>query len=186
MALNMPSGESRTGSISLKRLKAAIPILKQRIDELQAIDVDVIQEHNEERLDAIEQKIDSTLAEKGVCMKLTDIHGNQAIRYDVQLHFGSILASGRADLTGQEINTREWYNIKFSDIKFMDLRLEDEEPVTGMKHPLVARATCKDGKVLDIVTCKFCTLSGLRADGKRVAYVFSELQKLETIDLNYK
>jgi uncharacterized protein (TIGR02391 family) len=72
MALNMPSGESHTGSISLKRLKAAIPILKQRIDELQAIDVDVIQEHNEARLDAIEQKIDSTLE---------DIFGSDTIEY---------------------------------------------------------------------------------------------------------
>jgi len=53
-------------------MTAAVPILKQRISELRAIDEDTIQEHGEARLDALEQKIDSTLE---------DIFGYDTIEY---------------------------------------------------------------------------------------------------------
>jgi uncharacterized protein (TIGR02391 family) len=53
-------------------MKVAIPILKRRISELQAIDVNTIQDRGEARFDALEQKIDTTLV---------DIFGNDTVEY---------------------------------------------------------------------------------------------------------
>jgi len=55
------------------QMKAAIPVLKRRISELQTIDVDTIQDRGEPRLEALEQKIDTTLV---------DIFGNDTIEYN--------------------------------------------------------------------------------------------------------
>ncbi|MBU0464198.1 MAG: TIGR02391 family protein [Proteobacteria bacterium] len=54
------------------QMKAALPILKRRISELQAIDVNTIQDRGEARFDALEQKIDTTLV---------DIFGNETVEY---------------------------------------------------------------------------------------------------------
>jgi len=54
------------------QMKAAIPILKRRISELQAIDINNIQDRGEARFDALEQKIDTTLV---------DIFGNDTVEY---------------------------------------------------------------------------------------------------------
>lgn len=54
------------------QMKAAIPILQKRIDELNAIDINTIQDRNEARFDALEQKIDTTLV---------DIFGNDSVEY---------------------------------------------------------------------------------------------------------
>jgi len=72
MVQRLPAREPQSANISLEQMKAAIPILKQRIAELIAIDVDTIQKHGEARLDALEQKIDSTLE---------DIFGHDTIQY---------------------------------------------------------------------------------------------------------
>ncbi len=128
------------------------------------------------------QTIDPELVKKGTSMSLTDIHGKKIILYDVRLHFGSILATGMDFLAGQELKTRKWYNISLNEIRFWNLRIEKEEPITGMKNPLIAKITKKDGTVLDLVACKCCTLSGFRADGKRAGYVFSEIKDLEMIE----
>ncbi len=128
------------------------------------------------------QSIDPELVKKGTSMILTDIHGKRIILYNVKLHFGSILATGMDFLAGQDLKTRKWYSISLNKIRFWDLRIEKEEPVTGMKNPLVARITKKDGRVLDLVACKCCTLSGSRADGKKVGYVFSVIKDLEIIE----
>lgn len=72
MAQRLPPREPRFANVSLEHMKATIPILKQRIAELRAIDVDAIQEHGEARLEDLEQKIDSTLE---------DIFGYDTIEY---------------------------------------------------------------------------------------------------------
>jgi len=54
------------------QMKDAIPVLKRRISELQAIDVNTIQERGEPRFEALEQKIDTTLV---------DIFGNDTVEY---------------------------------------------------------------------------------------------------------
>lgn len=72
MAQRLSPRKPRFANVSLEHMKAAIPILKQRITELRGIDVNAIHEHGEARLDALEQKIDSTLE---------DIFGCDTIEY---------------------------------------------------------------------------------------------------------
>lgn len=79
-----PQREPQSVNVSPEQMKAAIPTLKRRIAELQAIDVNTIQERGEPRFDALEQKIDSTLV---------DIFGHDTIehrRYRVMLDTASI------------------------------------------------------------------------------------------------
>jgi len=59
--------------LSPSQMKDAIPILKRRISELQAIDISSIQFRGEPRFDALEKKIDSILV---------DIFGKNSIEYE--------------------------------------------------------------------------------------------------------
>ena len=84
MARRTPPREAQSAIVTPDQMKAAIPKLKRRLEELQAIDVSTIQERGEPRFDALEQKIDSTLV---------DIFGNDTIehrRYRVMLDTASI------------------------------------------------------------------------------------------------
>ncbi len=123
--------------------------------------------------------IDPELSKQGTPMVLTDIHGKRFTLYDVRFHTGSIRATGFDFAPGQEINTKKWYSVPLSEIKSAKLRIEEEDPITGLKRPLVAEITQKDGTVLNLLACKCCTISGNRADGKRVGYLFTEIKKME-------
>lgn len=84
MARSTPPREPQSAILTPDQMKAAIPKLKRRLEELQAIDVSTIQERGEPRFDALEQKIDSTLV---------DIFGNDTIehrRYSVMLDTASM------------------------------------------------------------------------------------------------
>jgi len=72
MARGLTPKEPQSANLSPEHMKAAIPILKQRIAELRAIDVDTIQECGNEQFDALEKNIDSTLV---------DIFGYDTIEY---------------------------------------------------------------------------------------------------------
>jgi uncharacterized protein (TIGR02391 family) len=72
MARGLTSKEMQSANLSLEHMKAAIPILTQRIAELRAIDVDTIQECGNAQFAALEKNIDSTLV---------DIFGNDTIEY---------------------------------------------------------------------------------------------------------
>lgn len=72
MTHGLASSELQSSNLSLEQMKSAVPILKQRISELQSIDLDGIQKHGEIRLDALEKSIDSTLDE---------IFGHDTIEY---------------------------------------------------------------------------------------------------------
>jgi len=84
MARRTPPREPQVAIVTPDQMKAAIPKLKRRLEELQAIDVSTIQKRREPRFDALEQKIDSTLV---------DIFGNDTVehrRYRVMLDTASI------------------------------------------------------------------------------------------------
>jgi uncharacterized protein (TIGR02391 family) len=79
-----PQREPQSANVSPEQMKAALPKLKRRIDELQAVDVNTIRERGEPRFDALEQKIDSTLV---------DVFGHDTVehrRYRVMLDTASI------------------------------------------------------------------------------------------------
>ena len=122
------------------------------------------------------------LAGQGTSMILTDIHGKHIFLYDVKLHTGSIRATGFDVITGRDIHTKKWYKIPFYEIVSANLRIEKEDTVSGLQRPLIAEITQKDGTALQLIACKCCTLSGNRADGKRVGYLFSQLTRLASLD----
>ena len=72
MARRSKSEQPQAANLTPEQMKTAIPKLKRRIAELEEIDVNTIQEGGEPRFEALEQKIDSTLA---------DIFGNYTIEY---------------------------------------------------------------------------------------------------------
>ena len=63
MARRTQSREPQSAIVTPDQMKASIPKLKRRLEELQAIDVNTIQERGEPRFHALEQKIDSTLVD---------------------------------------------------------------------------------------------------------------------------
>ncbi len=126
-------------------------------------------------------KIDPVLSKQGTPIILTDIHGKRFILYDVKYHIGTIRATMFDFTSGQDINTKKWHSILLSDIKCAKLRIEEEDPITELKRPLVAEITQKNGDVVNLITCKCCTISGNRADGKRAGYLLTELKEMEFI-----
>ena len=64
--------QAQQANLTPNQMKAAIPKLRRRIDELRELDVNTIQDRNEVRFDALKQKIDTTL---------TDIFGNNTDEY---------------------------------------------------------------------------------------------------------
>lgn len=66
-------GQPRPASLSPLQMKGAMPKLTRRVTELQAIDVETIQDRGEPRIEALEQKIDDTLVE---------IFGNDTVEYE--------------------------------------------------------------------------------------------------------
>jgi uncharacterized protein (TIGR02391 family) len=64
--------QPQPANLSPEQMKRAIPKLKRRMKELEEIDVNTIQERGEPRLEALEQKFESTLV---------DIFGNNTIEY---------------------------------------------------------------------------------------------------------
>ncbi len=109
---------------------------------------------------------------------LTDIHGKQCILYDVKLHTGSIRATGFRFITGRDAASTQWYSIPFSDISFVHLHVEKDDPISGLKCPLVADITKKDAGKTMLIACKCCTISGFRRDGKRVGYLLSQIESI--------
>ncbi|MCK4821191.1 TIGR02391 family protein [bacterium] len=73
MARRSQPEQPQPANLTPEQMKAAIPNLKRRIDELKEIDIDTIQERGETRFEALKQKIDSTLV---------DIFGNNSIEYN--------------------------------------------------------------------------------------------------------
>ena len=72
MARRIKPEQPQPANLASSQMKAAIPILKRRISELQAIDVNTIQDRGEARFGALEQKIDTTLV---------DIFGKDTVEY---------------------------------------------------------------------------------------------------------
>ena len=72
MARRTKPEQPQPANLVPNQMKAAIPILKRRISELKAIDMNSIQDRGEARFNALEQKIDTTLV---------DIFGKGTIEY---------------------------------------------------------------------------------------------------------
>lgn len=69
---------SRSAELRPEQMRAALPRLRKRIEELRSIDIDEIQDRADPHLDAIEKKVNSTLS---------DILGHDTVEYR---EFGSI------------------------------------------------------------------------------------------------
>ena len=72
MAKRTAPQQPQPANLLPQQMKAAIPKLQRRIDELKAIDVSVIQDRGDTRVAALKQKIDDTLVE---------IFGNDTVDY---------------------------------------------------------------------------------------------------------
>jgi uncharacterized protein (TIGR02391 family) len=73
MAKRAMPEQPQPANLTSEQMKLAIPKLKRRITEWKTLDVNTIQERGEPRLEALEQKFDSTLI---------DIFGNNTIEYN--------------------------------------------------------------------------------------------------------
>src|SRR5687767_4292360 len=80
--------EPQPAALSPEQIETAIPKLKRRIAELEALDPSSVQERGDPRFEAVEHKIDDTLVE---------IFGNNAVEYHryrigsldmASIHFG--------------------------------------------------------------------------------------------------
>ena len=93
--------QPQPANITPEQMKVAIPILKQRIEELNKIDINTIQERGEPRFDALEQKIDSTLV---------DIFGNNSTEY-IRFSIDRLDTASINFMHGTPLNeVREGYN----------------------------------------------------------------------------
>ena len=113
---------------------------------------------------------------------VTDVGGHQTILYDTRVHFGSMTASGWDWVLGPDMQTGAWHQFFFNEVASLENRIGHRDPLTGMEHPMVIHVTLKDGKSLDIMGCKSCTVSGVRIDGRKQGYAASELTSVKFLD----
>lgn len=67
----------------------------------------------------------------------------------------------------------------FEDISRIDHRFEKEDPISGMKNPMIQKMTMQNGEVIDLLGCKPCGFSGLLPDGKKIFLWDTQIQSLE-------
>lgn len=127
-------------------------------------------------------RIDPELCKEGYTVVMTDLAGRERILHNAKLHIGTMRASGWDFIVGQDMKSDTWYRIYFNEMTSIEHRLGPPDPLTGMEHPMVAKVSKKDGKVLDLMACKPCTLSGYRTDGRKEGYVATEVEKIVFLD----
>jgi hypothetical protein len=84
MAKRTPPLTPQPANLSAEQMRAAIPKLARRIEELKAVDVNTIQHRSEPRFSALEQKIDDTLV---------DVFGADTLEYKRYQHINLDTAS---------------------------------------------------------------------------------------------
>lgn len=67
-----PPQQPRQANLTPQQMRSSLPKLQRRIDELKAVDTKTIRDRGDPRMDALEQKIDDTLAE---------IFGHDSVEY---------------------------------------------------------------------------------------------------------
>ena len=93
--------ELRTAELKPDDLRNALPRLRSRIEELRAFDVDTIQSRSDPRIGALEQKIDSTLADVfGEDTHEFSRFGNTNLDHSpINMHYATPLPEVRAGVT---------------------------------------------------------------------------------------
>ncbi len=151
MARRRTLPEPQAATLTTEDMRAAIPTLQRRIVELEAIDVETIQERGEPRLDALEQKVDSTL---------TDLFGHDSIehrRFGVMLDTASINMAYGTPIQEVQAGYKRGINQAISNlqtiIELFEEKIEDkgDSPVgRAMRafsdldlHPEISRAVSK-------------------------------------------
>ena len=84
MAKRTPPPITQPANLSAEHMRAAIPKIARRIEELKAVDVNSIQNRSEPRFSALEQKIDDTLV---------DVFGADTLEYKRYQHINRDTAS---------------------------------------------------------------------------------------------
>jgi hypothetical protein len=118
----------------------------------------------------------------GHVVRLTDARGKKCVLYDIQFHVGSLLTTPRQYVLGEDVQTRTWYRIDFDSMKSMEGFIKPVDPLTGMSNPAFSRIVKRDGEVLELMSCKPCSISGYLSEGRRVSYWASQVKKIEFLE----
>ncbi len=118
-------------------------------------------------------------ADRGFCGILTD---NRDRKFSLcQLHFyiGSYRVTPRTFLAGMTISDKNYHRPEFEDIKRIENRIEDIDPLTGVKYPMFQKLIMRDGTTLDMLGCKPCGFGGRLPDGKKIFFWNTQVRSVE-------
>jgi len=107
-------------------------------------------------------------ADHGFCGVVTDVRGRKFPLYQVSYYVGSSRATPRTFILGETMSDKKYHRPEFEEIKRIEHRLEKEDPLTRMKNPMFQKVFKRDGKVLDLMSCKPCGFSGRLPDGQKI------------------
>ncbi len=109
-------------------------------------------------------------ADQGFCGLLTDVRGRQFSLDQIFYHVGSSRVTPRTFVLGETMADEKFHRPEFQEIRRIEHRLEEVDPVSGIIRPMFQKVIKRDGKILDLMSCKPCGFSGRLADGKKIFF----------------
>ncbi len=83
---------------------------------------------------------------------------------------------------GYQIEEEKWYTVPIDQIKQMNFRIEEIDPITGLPSPLFITITKKDGTTLDLFNAKSASFSGQIAENKTISIWNPWIKSIELRD----
>ncbi len=111
-----------------------------------------------------------------------DCKGRQIHLRDLFFHIGSARTTAWDYVLGYEIDEEKWYTVPIDQIKQMNFRIEEIDPITGLPSPLFITITKKDGSTLDLFNAKSASFSGQIAENKTISIWNPWIKRIELRD----
>ena len=118
-------------------------------------------------------------ADRGFCGILTDTRDREFSLYQLHFYIGSYRVTPRTFLAGMTISDKKYHRPEFEKIKRVENRIEDVDPLTGVKYPMFQKLIMRDGSTLDMLGCKPCGFGGRLPDGKKIFFWNTQVRSVE-------
>ncbi len=117
--------------------------------------------------------------DQGFCGVLTDARERELSLHQIFFYVGSYRVTPRTFIMGRNLSKEEYLRPDFEEIKRIEHRFEEVDPLTGMKNPMVQKMIMRDGEILELLGCKPCGFSGLLQDGNKIFLWDTQIKSVE-------
>ncbi len=110
---------------------------------------------------------------------ITDTRGRKTCLKGMAYFIGSIEASPLDSFMGERIADNTTHVIPITDIRSIENHYLDFEPTTKTRNPLFSKVTLKNGKTLDLFSCKICGWAGVGRQGVVIYLSNAQVKRID-------